>query len=198
MSRIITNLKLSMAIPDHLEADEVKMFFETAFDEWVNDELDSAVLGVEVLASSAGRSWRDTLKGNLEALDAGDSAWDREREQYEEGIMSLPVIAKLCGVSRTAVYNWIKDGKLPAMKNGQQEEGEASHSDTTVAWIILRQDFRRFAGLAIERDPEPYDRNVTPNWAKYGRTQHPDTSMLVDLPKKQEDGKEHVHDVREG
>ncbi len=39
-------------------------------------------------------------------------------EMKDEKLLTVPEVAKMYGVTRAAVYNWINEGKLPAVKVG--------------------------------------------------------------------------------
>lgn len=133
MSRVIRKVQLDLVLPDEMTASDVKRFMENDFDAWLNSQANGAVLGVEITSKPAGRGWRDEVPNRLDLMrHSDDPKWKRIKRQYDEGFFSLNGAAELCGISRTAVYNWVTEGKLEAVKD-------------TDNWLIPADEFIKYA-----------------------------------------------------
>lgn len=133
MSRVIRKVQLDLVLPDEMTASDVKRFMENDFDAWLNSRANGAVLGVEITSKTAGRGWRNEVLDRLDLMrQSDDPKWRRIRKQHDEGFLSLGSVAELCGISRTAVYNWVTEGKLQAVKD-------------TDNWLIPADEFIKYA-----------------------------------------------------
>jgi hypothetical protein len=134
MPRQLHKLNLDIVLPVEMEVDDIVELFEQSFDVWLAETFNGAVVGVDLHMPVAGHGWRERYRTNVRLmLTAHLDSWQKTLENYNAGSMTLGNTAKLCGVSRTAVYHWIQSNKLTGHKN---IEGE---------WMIDTQELEALA-----------------------------------------------------